>query len=89
MGHVKINTGSCDENPDVPVSDSAMRLVRGQFNPSGLVEVNRLKSLAAAFISECEKIVDSDGFSALEASIAITQMQGACMFAVAAATDDL
>ena len=86
--HVKIHT---DALPDASasISDSAAAIVRMGFNPSRIEPVDRLKALAAAFVSECEAIRDARGKGAREAAIAITEMQGACMFAVAGATADL
>jgi hypothetical protein len=71
----------------VPVSTSAAALVRAGFNPSGNIRVGLLKTMAAAMISELETIRDDrEHPGAREAAIAITQLQGASMFAVAAAT---
>ena len=86
--HVKIHTAALPEE-EVSISNTAAELVRMGFNPSKLPPVDRLKSLAAAFISECEAIRDARGKGAREAAIAITEMQGASMFAVAAATAEL
>lgn len=91
MGHVIVNTGPV-QGKEVPVSTEAMDLVRLSFNPSSMERVAVLKSLAAAFISECEAIkaeAAGGGKGGREASIAITEAQGACMFAVAAATANL
>lgn len=88
MGHVIVNTGAA-QGVEVPVSTSAMGLVRLGFNPSQLTQVDVIKSLAAALISECEKLRDEKGKGAREAAIAITEVQTASMFAVAAATADL
>ncbi|MFV0385604.1 hypothetical protein [Paracoccus sp. (in: a-proteobacteria)] len=86
--HVTIHTAALDGG-EATITNSAAELVRMGFNPSVLPEVDRLKALAAAFISACEAIRDKGGKGAREASIAITDMQGASMFAVAAATADL
>lgn len=86
--HVKIHTDAIPEG-ETPITNSATELVRMGFNPSRLPPVDRLKALAAAFISECEAIRDARGKGAREAAIAITEMQGASMFAVAAATAEL
>lgn len=86
--HVTIHTAAIT-NDETPISNSAAELVRMGFNPSTRPEVDRIKALAAALISECETIRDQGGKGAREASIAITEMQGASMFAVAAATADL
>jgi hypothetical protein len=84
--HVDIHTGACPDG-QTTISNSALALVRGGFNPSKLPQVDRLKALAAAIISEMETIRDDRGHpGSREAAIAITQLQGASMFAVAAAT---
>ncbi|WP_321832284.1 DUF7681 family protein [Thalassovita sp.] len=88
MGHVEIKTGAAMD-AKTPVTDSAMKTVRLRFNPSSLPQVDRIKSLAAALISECEQIRDQGESGAREATIAITEVQGACMFAVSAATAHL
>lgn len=86
--HVKLHMG--DEIPaETPVNTSAADLVRYKFNPSGLQQVQRIKFLAAALISECEAIRDDKGVGAREAAIAITDLQKASMMAVAAATAHL
>lgn len=88
MGHVILNTGAA-MGKEVAVTTSAMDLVRLGFNPSKLEQVDRIKSIAAALISECEALRDAGGKGAREAAIAITETQTASMFAVAAATADL
>jgi hypothetical protein len=88
MGHIVLNSGACD-GVEVPISLSAADKVRMKFNPSGLERVDRLKSIAAAFISECEEMLADDDCDGREAAIAITEMQGASMFAVASATSGL
>lgn len=86
--HVKIHTAAVPDGQS-SISNSAAKLVRMGFNPSRLEPVDRIKALAAAMISECEAIRETGGAGAREASIAITEIQGASMFAVAAATADL
>lgn len=86
--HVKIHTAAIPDG-ETHISDEAAALVRMGFNPSRLEPVDRIKALAAALVSECEAIRDARGAGAREAAIAITQIQGASMFAVAAATADL
>lgn len=92
MGHVIVNTGAV-MGAEVAVNSSAMETVRLGFNPSKLERVDRIKSLAAAFISECENLRDevrgTGGAGGREASVAITEAQSACMFAVASATANL
>lgn len=74
------------------ILDDGRRAVRLSFNPSGLETVDRLKLLAAAFISEVNEQVMRNAPSsgaAREYAIARTHMQTACMFAVAGATNHL
>ena len=70
-----------------------MDTVRLSFNPSSLERVDRIKSIAAALITECETLRDeasqNNSKGGREAAIAITDAQSACMFAVAAATANL
>lgn len=70
----------------VRVSEDAEKLVRFAFNPSGLMTVTRIKALAAAFISECQRLQAENPAAGREAAVAITDMQKASMMAVAAAT---
>lgn len=88
--HVKIHTAAIPDG-ETPISNDAALLVRMKFNPSSLPQVDRIKALAAALISECESIRDdaNTNVGAREASIAITDLQKACMMAVAAATAHL
>ena len=86
--HVKIHTAAIPDGTST-ISNTAAETVRMGFNPSRLEPVDRMKALAAALISECEAIRDGKGKGGREAAIAITQLQGATMFAVAAATADL
>lgn len=83
--HVTIHTAAL-QNVAVTISDSAAATVRMRRNPSHAAEVDAIKALAAALISECEALAEAGEPAAREAKIAITQIQGACMFAVAAAT---
>ena len=87
--HTVLNTGALPDGHETPISNSSAALVRMGFNPSALPRVDAIKGLTAAIVSECEKIRDDGGPGAREASIAISQLQGACMFAVAAATAHL
>ena len=68
------------------VSDTAKEAVRIGFNPSQIERVNRLKAIAAAFISECEDGQRGSGAAAREYAVAITNMQTASMWGVLAAT---
>ncbi len=70
----------------VDLSETAKQAVRFTFNPSGLGRVNRLKALAAAFISECESARAETPEGAREFAVAITNMQTTSMWAVLAAT---
>ena len=86
--HVTIHTAAVPEGK-TSITDSAAALVRMGVNPSGLESVGRIKALAAALVSECEAIRNAGGKGAREAAVAITEIQGASFFAVAAATADL
>lgn len=68
---------------DTEISKTAADAVRRDFNPSGSPVVAELKDLAAKFIALCEGLKPTAG---REASIAITQMETAAMWAVKAAT---
>lgn len=70
------------------VTETSLRQVRHNFNPSGDSRVELLKSLAALFITECNDMRLS-GIGSREAAIACTEMEQACMWAVKAATSDL
>jgi len=76
----------------IELTTEATERARIGFNPSGDDRVARLKTLAAAFYSECERIIEdaggpgSRGVAQREAATAMTQMQMAAMFAVSAAT---
>lgn len=85
------------EDPALPVvwpeqiSATAREAIRLAFNPSGNATVNRLKTIAAVFITECEKIRDNgyDWNKSRNAALAITYMEDASMRAVLAATTGL
>lgn len=68
------------------LSQSAKDMVRAQFNPSGLTGVDEIKALFAALITRMEPIRDARGDGGRCAAIAITQIEGAAMWAVKAAT---
>ena len=86
--HVKINTAALVDH-EAAIHDSAAKAVRMGFNPSTLPRVDAIKALAAALISQCQEMQDNGEGNAREAAIAMTQIQGASMFAVAAATANL
>jgi len=88
MQHVVLNTGVCMD-VEVPITPEAAEPVRFTFNPSGLDTVNRLKSLSAAFIAECQRQQSLKGEAGREFAVAITNMQTASMWAVLAATKGL
>lgn len=70
-------------------TDTAEKLARFSFNPSGQGDVTRLKAIAAAFITECQLVQGQNPAhpnAAREAAAAITLMQQAAMMAVGAAT---
>lgn len=87
--HVKVHTGAVPDGY-VSISNSAAKLVRMGFNPSALPQVDRIKALAAALVSELEGMRDDRAHpGGREAAIAITDIQKASMMAVAAATAGL
>jgi hypothetical protein len=86
--HVKIYTAALNE-AETPITNTAAKTVRMGVDAGTLPQVDRIKALAAALISECESIRDSGKPGAREAAIAITETQTASMFAVAAATAEL
>lgn len=73
----------------LPTSDAAREAVRLKFNPSGLDNVARLKTLAAAFITECDRIAAEVPDSGRSIAVAKTNMQTASMWAVLGATTGL
>ncbi len=79
--HSALNNGT-----QTAVSESARDLVRQGFNPSESVQVDRIKMLAAALISECEATRQDNPAAARHASLAITAVEEAAMWAVKAAT---
>jgi hypothetical protein len=85
MGHVVLNTGAC-MGVEIPITEGAAEAVRFSFNPSGLDSVNRLKSLAAAFVAECQAQQAEKAEAGREFAVAITNMQTASMWAVLAST---
>jgi hypothetical protein len=86
--NVIINTANLN-SVTVPISDAGAEAVRMKFNPSALPQVERLKALAAAFISECDIVAGAVPNSARNAAIAKTEMESASMRAVLAATTGL
>ena len=58
--HTKLHTAALDGH-ETPISNSAAAIVRMGFNPSTLPQVDALKGLHAAAISECEAIRDAGG----------------------------
>lgn len=84
--HLKIFMAGIDAGKEVVISDSAARAVRYNFNPSQLESVARLKALAAAFISECERLSTEIPIAGREFAVAKTEMQTASMWAVLGAT---
>lgn len=70
------------------ISDEAHKRARTNFNPSGLDRVKTIKALTAALYTEL-KAIDGDDTAKHEAATAMTQLQGAAMFGVSAATAHL
>lgn len=85
MGHVVLNTGACN-GVEVPITAEAAEAVRFNFNPAGLDDVNRLKSLSAAFVAECQRQQAANPDAGREFAVAITNMQTASMWSVLATT---
>lgn len=69
----------------VPINVMAANMVRLHFNPDGIAQIDRIKALAAALVSECHILQRSGGPGAREASVAITHIQGGTFFAIEAA----
>ena len=76
----------CTLESALEISETAAKLVRLKFNVSGDEDVTRLKTLAAAFITHCQKMRAREPRSFAKA---ITDMQSASMFAVHGATSKL
>jgi len=72
---------------ETDASETALKMVRYQFNPSQRGDVADIKLAAAHLITLLER--QKGGPGAREAAIAITHVQTASMFGVAAATADL
>ena len=83
--HVKINTSTLTDEV-VSITDEAAQAVRMGFNPSAVRRVDRLKALAAAFISECKLGQAELPEGSREFAVAVTNMQTASMWGVLAAT---
>ena len=64
-------------------------LVRADFNPSENDRVARLKQIAGALINECEVVREENPNAGRHASLAITAVEEAAMWAVKAATTEL
>lgn len=86
--HVTIHTAALSAE-DISITNSAAKRVRMAFNPSKLPNVERLKALAAAFISECERLSAENPNAAREFATAATGAWKASMCAVAGATEHL
>lgn len=70
------------------ISETAAEAVRMSFNVGQNPRVAELKRYAAGLITMCEEIRD-EGVAKREASVAITEFETACMWAVKAATKGL
>jgi hypothetical protein len=70
----------------LPVSEHAAEAVRTSFNPSGLETVSRIKSLAAALLTEIEAQCVAKPEAGREFAVAKTNLQTASMWAVLGAT---
>jgi hypothetical protein len=83
--------GMSHANGLIEITEDAARRARVGHNPSNLASVNRLKTLAAAFYTECNAIACeaiSPG-AVQEINHAMMQIQTGAMFAVSAATAQL
>ena len=70
----------------ITLTDAAKEAIRLGFNPSTLPNVDALKCLAAAFISECDRISAEVPDGGRSLAVAKTNMQTASMWAVLGAT---
>ena len=73
----------------IVLTDPALSRARRAFNPSGSMQVDKLKCLAAAFYTELAHIATQAvgvGEAGREAATAATHIQAGAMFAVSAAT---
>jgi hypothetical protein len=75
----------------IEITEDAARRARVGHNPSNLASVERLKTLAAAFYTECNAIAcEAIPLGAVrEINHAMMQIQTGAMFAVSAATAQL
>ena len=83
--HVVINTANINAR-EIPINDTAAQLVRLGFNPSESGTVEVIKALSAALISVCEDLRVDNITCGRHASLAITDIESAAMWAVKAAT---
>ena len=81
MDDIVVNAEAC--------SAEALAFVRHKFNPSGLPQVERIKLLSAALITELRAVADRNAYAGREIAVAVTHVQTASMFGVAAATSGL
>ena len=86
---IDVSEGEQHRQLCITVADAALADVRYRFNPSGLVTVDELKLLAAAFITKAMEMGERNPGAEREASVARTWAQGASMWAVAGATKGL
>lgn len=80
--------GELTRDESVVVSDAAGEAVRIKFNPSGRIDVEKVKALAAAFWTLC----DADGYAnspGREFALARTYIEDASMRAVSGCTKGL
>ena len=80
---VRYSDGTSDH---VVPSTSALDTVRASFNPSELKSVRRVKALAAALITECEKMRSDGRSDGRQAHHAIIYTETASMYATKACT---
>ena len=83
--HVIINTAALSGH-EVSISNEAAEVVRLSVNPSSRSSVDEIKALSAALVTVCRRLRAADTSIAREMSLAITDVETACMWAVKGAT---
>lgn len=86
---LSIDCGEQGHDFSVDVTPEALEAIRHKFNPSGLETVNRLKDVAAIYLSLIQKYQTEKPESGREFAVAKTEVQTASMWAVLGATKGL
>ena len=73
----------------ISITDEGAEAVRYKFNPSALAEVERIKTLTAALVTELHAQQVARPDAGREYAVAITNVQTASMWAVLAATKEI